>query len=115
MPSVFPTLFQQYLLATFPFLLADDARKRLLQLGDGRVFTRLVNLAAQSTSSEVQYNSAGTIGQLAQLGKHQKYFHPRMVLRMIQGFMVGCRIMLADAAFDIKTFYVRLRRTGIKL
>ncbi|XP_071855605.1 uncharacterized protein [Apostichopus japonicus] len=45
----------------------NEARKRLLQLGNGRIFTRLVNLAAQSASSEVQYNSAGTIGQLVQL------------------------------------------------
>ncbi|KAJ8020767.1 Vacuolar protein 8 [Holothuria leucospilota] len=44
-----------------------DARQRLLDLGNGRVFTRLVSLAAQSTSSEVQYNSAGTLGQLTQL------------------------------------------------
>ncbi|XP_071503216.1 uncharacterized protein [Diadema antillarum] len=43
----------------------DEAKRVLLGIGDGRVFSRLVNLAACSPSRDVQYNSAGTIGQLA--------------------------------------------------
>ncbi|XP_030830696.1 vacuolar protein 8 [Strongylocentrotus purpuratus] len=43
----------------------DEAKQMLLHIGEGRVFSRLISLASCSPSREVQYNSAGTIGQLA--------------------------------------------------
>ncbi|XP_077989675.1 uncharacterized protein LOC144444144 [Glandiceps talaboti] len=44
----------------------DEARVRLMSVRSGKTFERLVNLAACSPDKEVQYNSAGTIGQLLQ-------------------------------------------------
>lgn len=48
-------------------VLADEesTRLRLLEIQDGKVFSRLVSLASLSRESEVQYNCAGTIGQIA--------------------------------------------------
>ncbi|XP_013398907.1 vacuolar protein 8 [Lingula anatina] len=43
----------------------DDTKQRLLEIQDGKVFSKLVSLASLSRNSEVQYNCAGTIGQIA--------------------------------------------------
>ncbi|KAK6167613.1 hypothetical protein SNE40_021596 [Patella caerulea] len=47
-------------------VMADEniIKKKLLVLHEGQVFYRLVSLASLSNSSDVQYNSAGIIGQL---------------------------------------------------
>ncbi|XP_033096208.1 vacuolar protein 8-like [Anneissia japonica] len=45
----------------------DDAKQKLLNSHSGRFFGRLINLAVSSPHSEVQYNSAGIIGQVALL------------------------------------------------
>ncbi|XP_071116506.1 uncharacterized protein [Haliotis cracherodii] len=43
----------------------DDVKSKLLALWNGGMFGRLVSLASLSISKEVQYNSAGIVGQLA--------------------------------------------------
>ena len=50
-------------------LIIDGVKYKLVQLHDGKVFVKLVTLATLSTNTEVQYNSAGTLGQLALIGK----------------------------------------------
>ena len=48
----------------------DAARRRLTNGGTGKILSRLVSLAVNSSHSEVQYNSAGTIGQMASTGRY---------------------------------------------
>lgn len=44
-------------------------KRQLVTLHNGRVFTRLVATASLSNNSEVQYNSAGILGQLSINGR----------------------------------------------
>lgn len=48
-------------------VMADDdgVKYKLIQMHDGKIFVKLVTLATLSNDAEVQYNSAGTLGQLA--------------------------------------------------
>ncbi|XP_053383044.1 uncharacterized protein LOC123539888 [Mercenaria mercenaria] len=43
----------------------DQVKHRLLLMHHGKVFVKLVTMATLSTNTEVQYNSAGILGQLA--------------------------------------------------
>ncbi|WAR15900.1 VAC8-like protein [Mya arenaria] len=43
----------------------DEVKHRLVHLHEGRVFGKLVTMATLYTNTEVQYNSAGILGQLA--------------------------------------------------
>ncbi|KAK3087016.1 hypothetical protein FSP39_000370, partial [Pinctada imbricata] len=43
----------------------DDVKHKLLQLHGGKSFNKLVRLASLSTNTEIQYNCAGTIGQIS--------------------------------------------------
>lgn len=43
----------------------DDVKYKLLHLQGGKAFSKLVTLASLSSHREIQYNSAGTLGQLA--------------------------------------------------
>ncbi|XP_033640606.1 vacuolar protein 8-like [Asterias rubens] len=65
MRSTSPLAVQSELTAALAVLSADDQAKAILvSTQDGKVFTRLISLAANSHHTDVQYNSAGTIGQL---------------------------------------------------
>lgn len=46
-------------------LVSDDVKYKLLHLQGGKAFGKLVTLASLSSHREIQYNSAGTLGQLA--------------------------------------------------
>ena len=51
----------------------DEVKYKLIQMHDGKVFVKLVTMATLSTNSEVQYNSAGTLGQLALICKYRAF------------------------------------------
>ena len=50
-------------------MIVDENKDRLLYHGEGQVLPRLIALAASADNTEIQYNSAGTIGQLTLTGK----------------------------------------------
>ena len=50
------------------FLILDENKERLLSHNEGDVLLRLIALAANADNSEIQYNCAGTIGQLTLTG-----------------------------------------------
>ena len=54
------------------FIFSDGVKYKLIQMHDGKIFVKLVTLATLSNDAEVQYNSAGTLGQLALIGKKSK-------------------------------------------
>ena len=49
---------------------SDDVKHKLVHMHHGRVFIKLVTLATLSSNTEVQYNSAGTLGQITLIGKY---------------------------------------------
>lgn len=51
----------------------DEAKKRLLQVMNGRVFPELIDLAATCPNADVQYSCAGILGQLSLTGN--LFFH----------------------------------------
>lgn len=52
----------------------DDVKYKLLHLQGGKAFSKLVTLASLSSHREIQYNSAGTLGQLALVSKYRLFF-----------------------------------------
>ncbi|XP_072042149.1 uncharacterized protein [Amphiura filiformis] len=67
----------------------ESARKRLTNGGTGKILSRLVSLAVNSTHSEVQYNSAGTIGQMlsADLTSHLISTNQSGIMTYLQQFL----------------------------
>ncbi len=53
--------------------LSDENREKLLREQDGRVLAHLIALTASSNNTEIQYNCAGTIGQLSLAGNYLKH------------------------------------------
>ncbi|XP_052272427.1 uncharacterized protein LOC127872947 [Dreissena polymorpha] len=45
----------------------DQVKHRLMVMNEGKVFVKLVTMVTLSTNQEVQYNSAGILGQLAMI------------------------------------------------
>lgn len=58
--------------------LSDQVKHQLVHMKSGKVFVKLVTMATLAASSEVQYNSAGILGQLSLIGKN-----PSSVLKNI--------------------------------
>ena len=56
--------------------IVDENKERLLSHGDGEVLPRLIALAANAENSEIQYNCAGTIGQLTLTGRCGRSHRP---------------------------------------
>lgn len=54
----------------FRAFVLDDVKYKLLHLQGGKAFSKLVTLASLSSHREIQYNSAGTLGQLALVSKY---------------------------------------------
>ena len=50
------------------FYYQDDNKDYLVSYGDKNVLPRLIALAANADNSEIQYNCAGTVGQLTLTG-----------------------------------------------
>ena len=50
--------------------ISDEVKHLMIQMHDGKVYVKMIAMATLSTDTEVQYNSAGTLGQLALICKY---------------------------------------------
>ena len=60
---------EHWVIIPFVWNVSDDVKHKLLHLHGGKSFNKLVTLASLSTNTEIQYNCAGTIGQITLIGK----------------------------------------------
>ncbi|XP_070533914.1 uncharacterized protein [Ptychodera flava] len=93
-----PTSVQIEITAALAVLAGDDeAKMKLTTEKNGNTFARLVNLAACSPDREVQYNCAGTIGQLVQID-----FDEQLIASNLSGLMKYLERFLqsADVSFN---------------
>jgi hypothetical protein len=50
----------------------------MLEYEDGQVISKLVDLANRSSNSELRYNCAGTLGQIAVIGMYLSHDYLKM-------------------------------------
>ena len=80
----------------------DHVKHQLLLIFDGKIFVKLVTMATLSTNTEVQYNSAGILGQLALTGKFYNFIAITMMDIVTQFIFVNTSLCTL-CRFDIQS------------
>ena len=83
-------------------LSTDDVKHKLVHMHHGRVFIKLVTLATLSSNTEVQYNSAGTLGQITLIGKYLNWLENTAPFELIQPFPEVTKLFSCSTKLRLK-------------